>query len=298
MSTASFAWAMACHAAYLAADMPIVQLAGWSSRYYGPTGGGGGFTPPGSIIYNDDFSGFTTGTSPSGTVMNWSPNVNDSVTPHSAVTISTDYTPPGGGKCIKFFYSSAGMSGPCPLYLCELDFDVGAYYSELTLQYYVRIPDNYVHYASGSSNNNKFYRLGPHNPASGGRERLGASYERQNDSSSSLGVEWDTSLPPAGEDFTAHAPDCPDFVTSADRGQWLKIMIYNAAPTARTTGPAIQQIWRNDVLISNRSPDIYDSTLPQHGNRYGYLQGAMNGYGDGATSFYYANMTVWANGVL
>lgn len=222
--------------------------------------------------------------------MNWSPNINNSVTPASSILYSNTQSH-SSSKSIEFYFSAAGGSAPCANYLAELDFDLGASYREVTFLYWMYIPTNYAHYASGSSNNNKFMRLSPTNPPSAGTERYGFSTERNSDFVSDMSAEWDDTL---GGGMTAHGTFATSIISSSDFGTWVKFAWYCKAATARTTGLGIIKMWKNDALVISETPDSYDAPNT-HNFRYGYLLGAVNSFRSGDTRFYIDDMTVWGN---
>jgi hypothetical protein len=224
--------------------------------------------------------------------MGWAPNVND--TAGSYVKYSTDVTPPGGGKAIKFHYADPA---PGNGNLCELRWDVGAFYSEFTMDYYILIPSNYksrdnVGAWDPTSNNNKWFRLSPWvNPAAGAG-RYGMSTERVTDTNVSLAPEWDDPTDTGG--MTQRGTFASNFITSSDIGQWMHFMLYGKQSTALTTGKGILKGWKNGTLIIDETPNTFVSGTPNF--RYGYLLGADNSaYGPGTTDFYIGNMSVWGN---
>lgn len=232
-----------------------------------------------TLLYSDDFETGTNGSTITGTLMNWAPNLNDV----AGSTLTYSRTQAFSGlQSIAFKFGGTGS-------LCELDFDLGAFYKEVMFEYYYYVPANYKHGASGSSNNNKFMRIGPNNPPSAGVERYGFSTERNTDQISDMAGEWDTSSD--GSNMTANSIS-PNFITPADYGTWLKIRWYCKAATAKTTGPGILQMWRNDVLFIDQRPDSYVAT-GLHAFRYGYLLGAVNAVYNLNTVFYIDKMRVW-----
>jgi hypothetical protein len=259
------------------------------------TSAGSGFTPPGSLFYSDGFESFSNGASISGTAMNW-----QQLNP-GTITASTDFSR-GGSKSVKFAF------GPTPPgQTLELDFDFGAEYREVTFEYYLRIPSGYRHVNSPSSDNDKFFRIhtrlgaDPYNTA----EKLGCSTElaaRGDTRYCDLASEWDIGTDSL--DFTARsglagapAIACADFITPADFDVWTKIVWYVKAPTAKTSGRAILKLWKNDVLMIDEQPDIYDATL-SHKYGKGYLFGARNTADDPASptfNVYLDDISVWVN---
>lgn len=266
-----------------------------SSAQSATTASSGSFVPPGSIIFQSDFSSFENGAVPSGGPMGWAPNINDQA--GSYVRYSTDVTPPGGGKTIKFHYADAELLNGN---LAELRWNVGSFFREFTLEYWILIPSNYqcrnaVHPPEDpSSNNNKWFRLSPWVDPAAGAERLGMSTERVSDFNVSMAPEWDDPTDSGG--MTQRGTFASNFITTADIGQWMKFMFYGKAPTALGgSGRAVLKGWKNDVLIINETPNIYSAGAP-HAYRYGYLLGATNGWlGAGTTDFHLANMTCWGN---
>jgi hypothetical protein len=222
----------------------------------------------GTVFYQDSFEGFAPGANITGTAMNWVANN------PGTIKASATFARTGSSSVLLPF-------GPPPRQTIELDFDLGADYREVTIEYYVRWPSNFQHTDSPSSDNNKFFRIYS-NAGYNTQGKLGCSTElaaRGNTQYADLASEWDNG---DGNSFTARsglsgtlAVACADFITPADFGTWTKVKWYVKAATARGTGRAILKLWKNDVLIIDEQPDIYTASEPMS-FRYGYLFGARN----------------------
>jgi hypothetical protein len=173
----------------------------------------------------------------------------------------------------------------------EAWFDLGALYREVTIEYYEKIPSNYIHRNVNShSYNNKQFRLW--GLVYDTREKMGMSTEPNDGvSTSDLYGEWD----PNGTGVTQLGTPKSGFISPSWLGQWMYVKIYCKAPTATGTGKAILKVWQGTtpsdaVLIINETPDNYDATNP-HAYRWGYLKGTADSGFASATDFYQDQIT-------
>lgn len=237
-------------------------------------------------FYEDDFESFADGANLTGTDMGWSPNNGGSI------KVSDDFAY-SGSKSVNLPFNS-GLS------TIELDYDLGADYSEVTFQYYVRWPADFHHSDSTSSDNNKFFRVHSRSDLT---NTLGCSMElaaRGDTQYADLASEWDIGTDSLS--FTARsgldggpAIACQDFITPDDLGTWVKYKWRVKAATAKGSGRAVLQVWKNDVLVIDERPDTYVEGAPQSFGS-GYLWGARNTDDSDTDSViaYMDNVTVWA----
>ena len=250
------------------------------------------FSPPGSLIYSDDFESGSTGVSLSGGTINWSDNSTTGLTPGPQASVKYSTTQAfNGAKAVAFLYSANGATPPCIGYRAELRFDLGTGYTDVTWDCYMFTPTNFKHFASGSSNNNKMFRISPvsqPDPAVG-LERLGASFERDSDDSSGLIGDWDTN---DGGGMTQRGTYHAGFNLASESGTWHRWTVYCKAATASGgAGRAYLKIWKDGTLILDERPDIFQAE--SHNFRYGYWLGAMNGFCNGDTFWFMDRLRVY-----
>lgn len=178
---------------------------------------------------------------------------------------------------------------------CEVGFDLGGNYREVTCEYYKWIPANYIHRnVNASSYNNKILRLW----SSAGydtKEKMGMSLAPNGGGPvSSMWAEWD-----AGDFFgpgnpvgmTGRGTPYLTYITAAMCGAWMYEKWYIKAPTAKGTGPGIIRIWQGTspadlVLRISEATDNFTVGEP-HTFRRGTLMGTANsGYASNTEFFF------------
>lgn len=172
----------------------------------------------------------------------------------------------GGGKAARFFFK--GSPDPKKDAWAELRFDLGELRTEVWFAYALFIPQNY---RMKRSANNKFFRIWGREY--GDADKLGASmWGRQPfDGFARLKGDWDSTGGGMGE----AGKGCDGFITAADLGAWMRIMVHIKAATAEAKGT--MRIWKNGVLVIDNDGTV-NSWKEQgvHAYRYGYLLGAAN----------------------
>lgn len=168
----------------------------------------------------------------------------------------------------------------------EARFDLKAEYTDISMEFDLFIPSNYIHIRpSDRADNNKFFRLwrvtygqgdqiGASTVSQSGGSAIGADYKQQ----ATWGVS--TGLSPYNS-----------FITSDDLGKWMAIKLNAIAPKNDTQKGSIQ-IWKNGQLIV-RVDAVADSEPGDQGWRFGYLLGwANSGFRDD-TDLYIDNVKMF-----
>lgn len=184
---------------------------------------------------------------------------------------------------LRFFFNGDGLNqedGPW----AEQRFNLGAQYSDITIEFYVHVPSNYNHSLPG---NNKFlavygapYAFGEVAPET--RFQVNWSLEQGAGGASDLSVHH---LLEGDEQTIVFPTSGQGVIGLADRGNWVKFRFRVKVPAGEGTNDGIMQIWKNDVLISDE----------QTQNSYG---GNPGNYIDQLYIFGWANSGFTADTVL
>lgn len=203
----------------------------------------------------------------------------------SSVTLVSGAGNPGYG----LVFSYAGEADLAQTSRCEQFFDLGALYTEVTIEFDLYIPAGtesyggsaYVHRDSTDSDNNKFIRLW-HTTESVDEEKVGASLFRVTGDYSDINAEWGAAMGVNGQPSAS-------FIRASDLGTWINVRFYAKAPSAAANGTI--KIWRNGVLIIDRTAlvDSYNAS-ELHAYRYGYLLGTANSGFTDTTKFVIDNV--------
>ncbi len=172
----------------------------------------------------------------------------------------------------------------------ERRFTFGAILPEVWIEYYLFIPENYVHRDGDGGDNNKFFVLwGPGTYPGGAAGRLSVflSAERLSDSWSKINMSW------SGESTPAIGAYSPEFTFPRDaKGRWNQIRIHaRPSSSANWPGDGAIEIWWDGILMASmrdytRSTPrpFYDPDEP--GIQNGYLFGwANSGYTEDTVFF-------------
>lgn len=209
------------------------------------------------VIFQDDFSSGDLSKTQSGA--QWGSQVYVSVV--SSPSLSSD------NSARFYFKGSSDLSEDA---FSELRFDLGKLYPELWMQFYLYVPENYEHRDAQSTDNNKFLRLW--GSSYNDNEKLGLSTWLGSSGGSQMIADWNRQgegIGPKGETYSS-------FITSSDRGKWMKVRVHVIAAKSATT-PGSIRVWKNDELVIDNYQivDSYASGEP-HAYRYGYLLGWSN----------------------
>lgn len=170
-------------------------------------------------------------------------------------------------------------------------FDLGKAYEEVSIQFDIHIPSNYVHRDSEGPDNNKLFRLW--NKTYNDEEKIGASmYNEGTTGESSVGSDYRKA---AEKGMSSGKNSVGDFITMDDVGKWMKVVIYVKAATDST--PAQLKIYKNGKLHHKDTPPINHVPGTQ-GYRYGYLLGwSASGFTED-TVFYIDNLKFYDENII
>ncbi len=233
----------------------------------------------GGALYFEDWENATVGASPDGrawggTGGNWGDGKGSA---YASVETTNPYA---GSRSVRIRQIAENNGGSC-----QLGFDLGASFREVTINYKLFWPTNFAIRASGggyAGPNNKFFRLWEDDGAGGDagysayNGKLGASFYRMgSDSVAGLSPEgnpWNT----AG--LMSQLDDPEQFITSADFGTWIDFEIYCKAAVSGAGGAdgARIQVKKNGAVVFNYTGLENWVDGEPHAYRYGYLLGAAN----------------------
>ncbi len=188
-----------------------------------------------------------------------------------------------GTQSAQFYYEGNPSLAPTADAFAELRYDLGALYPDLWTAFELFIPDNYEHRDAESSDNNKLFRLWGDTYSD--KEKVGFSMWPTNGLSRTRAV-WNESAgwEAMGEGYT-------DFVSAADLGQWVSVLIHTRAATLQT--PGTLELWKNGELVVSNI-DVVDNYTDggKHAYQRGYLLGWSNSGFTEETFLYIDNVII------
>jgi len=224
------------------------------------------------LIAKDDFEAGTWGSF-------WGSLANTTVSP----ILSKD-----GSYAARFQYPGVAITEDG---WAEARFDLGGYYEQLSIRFDLYVPLNYEHRDSGSGNNNKFFRLW--NETYNDLEKIGATtYNESTSGESGIGSDYRLA---SSWGMSSSVKKASDFITTADKGNWVSIVIYIKAAT--DSKPAELRIYKNGRLHLEDKLNI--NYVPgTQGYRHGYLLGWSNSGFTQETIFYIDNVEFHDNDIM
>lgn len=175
------------------------------------------------------------------------------------------------GKAFRFYYKGDKNSSADAT--SELRFDLGAEYTDITIEFDLWIPENYYHRKpTDKIHNNKFFRVWRKNYSEG--DHVGSSLMNQGDErfgDSMLTIDYKVHKEWA---ISTAVHSQKDFITGQDRKKWMAIKIELEAPKASDDLGAIR-IYKNGSLFLG-THSVTDVEPGLQGWRYGYLLGWSN----------------------
>lgn len=250
---------------------------------------------PFSTLYQEDWESATTGSAIDGRLWTSSGSTGRWGRGAGSVNASIQTAQPftGTKSCRIQYAAGTGYAG-------QAAFDLGAHYNEVRITMRLFIPSNWKHrYMGSSATNNKIFRLWGDDGLGGqsnnynSLEKVGASYWRSNDFSSTLQIDWNSGdgIGPKGGSFA-------NFISTADLGKFMKIEIYCKQSSGLGIANGIIRVKKNDAIAMNLTNVNNWTTGQRHGYRYGYLLGWANTGFDELTAFYLDNILFEVNGYV
>jgi hypothetical protein len=241
--------------------------------------GGTSSTPPATPFFEEYF---INGQKNNNNGFTWSTPNNP-----NRVVVSSDYAY-SGSHSLKFIYGPDADLGDSS---AEQRFTLGRNLTEIWIEYYLRIPENFIHRTQTSGGiNNKFFRMWGDAYSSANKVGMSSIYTASfSEGNSGIGFEynykaWADGLngfgPPGFR--SGHAPYGGDSM----QGQWTRVRMHYKMVTATDADNALMELWFNNTKVLNFTnvPQKYDTAKPYW--NAGYLMGwANSGYLE-QTSFY------------
>lgn len=173
----------------------------------------------------------------------------------------------------------------------EQNFDLGATYKELVIEYDLYVPDGTeglgtIAYTHGDLNN-KFLAMWGSNPSHDAGQnsyadspyRTGYELYARTGGGARLVSKWIAS----GGSWTENPPGHvhTDFITPADLGTWVHMKIHMRFPSAVGANDGFNRAYKNDVLVVDNALDNYPQGA---GYDKGWQQGYLLGYRNSMTA--------------
>lgn len=157
--------------------------------------------------------------------------------------------------------------------------------NELWGRMYLYIPTNYYH-RNVSPSNNKFWAVYA-SPYTSPGFQMNLSLSAGLGGNSNLQVHrYDN-----GKEMSVLSP-YSNFITSADRGKWIEVMIRVKVPTNNTSNDGIIQVWKNGTSVANyKQLDMYGSNGRNYIDQM-YLLGWSNSGFDATTIMYIDDVVI------
>ena len=201
----------------------------------------------------------------------------------TSVTVSAEKAF-SGTHSLRFDFAPAVLGDDS---FAEQRFDMGRYLPEVTVEYQLFVPSNFVH-RNDSPTNNKFIMLwrDTYSDVTGGTWRIGWEYQRETDGSSLgrfMSSRWDVNMLTDWGSWAGTAPDLtPRLISTAGPiviGQWNKIRFHVKAASSRTAEDGIVELFANDRLVMGHYKGRFHNAYTSPADavlRNGYLLGWAN----------------------
>lgn len=204
--------------------------------------------------------------------------------------------PKDGTYSAEFAYPGDGVGNPdSPDSWKELEFSLGAQYSEIWIKYDIFIPSNYVHRTGGAENNKLMYL---YNAATTAGSTCYFGFESWPDGSGSYvplhlkydGTDYGHDHP--GNNYFGQTSDpFPFVVTASDLNKWMTLVFHLKYSTSAVASDGVAEVWKNGTKeMEYLTLDNYSTT-----NNYfdrGYILGWANSGFANDTTLYVDNFVV------
>lgn len=189
-------------------------------------------------------------------------------------------TPAGGGNWrAKHGNNSLMFYYPAGQHWTEQRFDLGTPRRELWISYWLRVPTNFT-YGPGDRRNNKFFSLWMDDHGDkGDGSTLWLGMEPYNNTGATLGFTYTHGKKTGSVGFQQHTP----FITTADRGRWMQIVLHFKAESNDGADDGIIQTFRRwdsessfTKLHEKLNAPLRVSDAGTYGFKVGYILGWAN----------------------
>jgi hypothetical protein len=187
-----------------------------------------------------------------------------------------------GGSAARFRYGPNAIGQDSSQELGFFLAPAGSGLTELWIEYYLKIPSNYIQ-RNDPPSNNKFFALWAENYSNSNDIQFVSEFERVNDTESNIRAICMT-----GSGCLAGSSPNP-VVTAGDLGQWVRVRIHQKAGN----GDGASEIWKNNNVVYSISNYTHFASGGNSYWRSGYLMGwANSGFAD-QTDFYVDEFKVY-----
>ncbi len=201
-----------------------------------------------------------------------------------------------GSHSVRFRFEAANDPGnqEAPASFSELRFDLGSLKSEVFLEYDLYIPSNFAHRDHTPGNNKWLLIWGdgsyPSSHVAGGPMLISTNSYRSTDSGviNYLHPVWND------QDQVSGGPDADPFITTADRGRWIRLRWHFRVSQSSTSQDAVIRLWKDGTLVLSKTG--FNLWSPSgNGFRNGYLMGWHSAGYDQETHIYVDNFKVYTS---
>lgn len=203
--------------------------------------------------------------------------------------------PESSGRHAMRFYYPAGEAHS------EQRFSLGGVYDEIWIRYWLRVPINFdMTVSAGTGNNNKFFALWQDAYATKGTGgNIQWNFWRQDNG----GARFTFSM--SNADGSGHHGEYRDFMTIADRGRWMQIVLYAKRASTATSNDGEARIWRRwegetefTLISESTDKNLRPPDAGPAGWQAGYILGWANSAYTENTEYLLDDFTVSATSLL
>lgn len=170
----------------------------------------------------------------------------------------------------------------------EQRFNLGVNAQEVWFEYYLFVPQNWIH-RTQAPGNNKFFVAWANSYSTVGDIQIVFEYERQSDSTSEVRVlSMNGGANVNGTKFT-------HLLGTSMRGQWVRVRIHLKAATTSSSNDGVIRLWRDDSLVYSYSTHALNFSGGNNFFRNGYLLGWSNSGYTEPTTFYVDDFSVYTS---
>ncbi|HSH45795.1 MAG TPA: hypothetical protein VK966_08060 [Longimicrobiales bacterium] len=238
-------------------------------------------------FFEDDFEGFAVGQEPSGGSNGFSWGGSHDGT---YVSDSESFT---GTRSLRCEYGPTNPNTGNPdHWWAEQRFNLGQNLTELWIEYYLRLPENYHHRNHPTqANNNKFFVLWADSYSTSDNFQCAIEVNRVSYTQSSARL---MTRDVDGRLSTSDGFSASDLLNLTWGGEWKRVRIHLRMASGPTAEDGVFEGWMDDDLAWRSDPEFIIHTIGANNYiRNGYLMGYDNSHYDEAVAFYIDNFKIW-----